>query len=131
MTANLSRHAFPVAIELVQVAALLWVLIRRRSMCPVLFVNFLLVIGVLLIVLPDLSGEIAYIREGEASELFDYKSTILTAFESVTFIASVIALRGLLLAKIVAWIGFAGNFALSFAAMLFLWTFEFKCCGYL
>jgi hypothetical protein len=32
---------------------------------------------VLYLVVPYLPGEIAFIREGEASELFDYKNTIL------------------------------------------------------
>ena len=119
------------AILLGQLAAAAWVLIRRRSMWPVLLVNLIGAAAVLWLVVPYLPGEIAYIREGEPTELSDYKNTILTAFEAVTLTASGFAWRGVLLGKIIAWIGFAGNFMLSLAAALFFMTFTFKCCGYL
>jgi hypothetical protein len=57
--------------------------------------------------------------------------TIWSSFELVTLVASALALRAWLPAKIVAWIGFAGNFLLSLLAGLFVLTFEFQCCGYL
>jgi hypothetical protein len=119
------------AILLGQLAAAAWVLVRRRSMWQVLLVNLICAAAVLYLVVPYLPGEIAFIREGEASELLDYKNTILTAFETVSLLASGFAWRGVLLGKIIAWIGFAGNFMLSLAAALFFMTFEFKCCGYL
>jgi hypothetical protein len=119
------------AILLGELASAGWVVVRRRGMWPVLLVNLLCAVGVLWLVVPYLPGEIAFIREGEASELFDYKSTILTAFETVTLLASGFAWRGMLLGNVLAWIGFAGNFALSLAAALFFMTFKFKCCGYL
>jgi hypothetical protein len=129
--ANTEFAATACTVVAIQVAAPLWVLIRRCRMWPVLLVNLLFVAAVLFVVLPYLPGEVAYIREGEASELFDYKNVILTAFESVTLLASVLAFCGVLLGKIVAWIGFGGNFALSILAIQFSLTFEFKCCGYL
>jgi hypothetical protein len=113
-----------VAIVLIELAALLWVLIRRRGMWPVLLVNLLWAAAVLNLVLPYLSGEIAYIREGEATELSDYKNTILTAFQTATLIASGFALWGLRSGKIVAWLGFAGNFVLSLGAAWFFLTFK-------
>jgi hypothetical protein len=119
------------AILLGQLAAAAWALVRRRSMWPVLLVNLICAAAVLYLVVPYLPGEIAFIREGEASELLDYKNTILTAFETIAVIASAFAWRGALLGKIIAWMGFAGNFMLSLAAALFFMTFEFKCCGYL
>jgi hypothetical protein len=119
------------AILLGQLAAAGWVLVRRRGMRPVLLVNLICAAAVLYLVVPYLPGEIAFIREGEANELFDYKNTILTAFETIAVIASVFAWRGVLVAKIIAWIRFAGNFILSLAAALFFMTFKFKCCGYL
>ena len=119
------------AILLGQLAAAGWVLVRRRGMRPVLLVNLLCAAAVLYLVVPYLPGEIAFIREGEASELFDYKNTILTAFETVSLIGSAFAWWGALWGKIIAWIGFAGNFILSLAAALFFMTFKFKCCGYL
>ena len=119
------------AILLGQLAAAGWVLVRRRGMRPVLLVNLLCAAAVLYLVLPYLRGEIAFIREGEASELFDYKNTILTVFETVSLIGSGFAWWGALWGKIIAWIGFAGNFMLSLVAALFFMTFKFKCCGYL
>jgi hypothetical protein len=114
-----------------QLAVAGWVLVRRRGMWPVLVVNLICAAAVLYLVVPYLPGEIAFIREGEASELFDYKNTILTAFEAIAVIGSAFAWRGVLLGKIIAWIGLAGNFMLSLAAALFFMTFKFKCCGYL
>jgi hypothetical protein len=114
-----------------QLAAAAWVAVRRRGMHPVLLVNLLCAVAVLLLVVPYLPGEVAFIREGEASELFDYRNTLLTVFETAALIASPFAWRGALLGKIVAWTGFAGNFLLSVAAALFFLTFKFKCCGYL
>jgi hypothetical protein len=129
----MSMEGIPVcaAILLGQLAAAGWVLVRRRGMGPVLLVNLLCAAAVLYLVVPYLPGEIAFIREGEASELLDYKNTILTAFETTAVIGSAFAWRGALLGKIIAWIGFAGNFMLSLAAALFFMTFTFKCCGYL
>jgi len=122
------------AILLGQLAAAGWVLVRRRGMRPVLLVNLLCAVAVLYLVVPYLPGEIAFIRKGEASEaseLFDYKNTILAAFETISLIGSAFAWWGALWGKIIAWIGFTGNFILSLAAALFFMTFKFKCCGYL
>lgn len=119
------------ALAVAQLAVLAWVLVRHRGMRPILIVNLLFAVGILLFVLEYLPGEIAYIREGEASELFDYKNTILTAFAAIMLIASAFAWRGVLLGKVIAWLCFAGDFVLSLAAALFFLTFKFKCCGYL
>ena len=119
------------AILLGQLGAAGWVLVRRRGMRPVLLVNLLCAAAVLYLVMPYLPGEITFIREGEASELFDYKNTILAVFETIAVIASAFAWCGALWGKIIAWIGFAGNFVLSLVAALFFMTFKFKCCGYL
>ncbi len=119
------------AILLGQLAAAGWVLVRRRGMRPVLLVNLICAVAVLYLVVPYLPGEIAFIRGGETSELFDYKNTILTAFETVLLLGSAFAWCGALLGKVIAWIGFAGNFMLSLAAALCFMTFKFKCCGYL
>jgi hypothetical protein len=119
------------AILLGQLAVAGWVLVRWRGMRPVLLINLICAAAVLYLVVPYLPDEIAFIREGEASELFDYKNTILTAFELVSLIGSAFARWGVLWGKIIAWIGFAVNFVLSLAAALFFMTFKFKCCGYL
>jgi hypothetical protein len=116
---------------LAQVAVLVWVLVRRRGMRPILIVNLLFAAAVLILVVPQLPEELRYILAGEASEPFDCKNTILTAVELTTLGASVLAWCGFFAGKIVAWIGFAGDFALSLLAALFVATFQFKCCGYL
>jgi hypothetical protein len=124
-------NAMVVAIPTAEAAVALWVLVRRRGMAPVLVVNLLLAVAVLIFVLSYLPDEIADIRAGDATELFDYKNSILTVFELVTLIASAVAFRGGVAAKTFAWIGFAGNFALSVLVVQFALTLEFKCCGYL
>ena len=118
-------------ILLAQAAVFGWVLVRRRSMRPVLVVNLLFALGILVFVWPYLPSEVVYIWHGGAAELFDYKNSILTAFALATLAAAVSAWRGWRPAKIVAWVGFAGNFALSLMALQFVLTFKFKCCGYL
>jgi hypothetical protein len=112
------------AILLIQLAAVAWIVARRRGMRPVLLINLFLGALVLWSVVPYLPGEVAYIREGEATELFDYKNSILTTFEGVTLIASGFAFWGFLSGKIVAWLGFAGNFVLSLGAAWFFLTFK-------
>jgi hypothetical protein len=112
------------AILLIQLAAVAWIVARRRGMRPVLLINLFLGALVLWSVVPYLPGEVAYIREGEATELFDYKNSNLTTFEGVTLIASGFAFWGFLSGKIVAWLGFAGNFVLSLGAAWFFLTFK-------
>ena len=110
-------------------ALVLWVVLRRRGMWPVLGVNFVFAVGVLWSVVSSVPSEIAFAWSDPDSGWFDYKNTILTVFETVILLASLLAFSGLRAAKIVAWLGFAGNFGL----MVFVLTlkFEFKCCGYL
>jgi len=119
------------AVVLGQAAAAAWVIVRRRGMWPVLLVNLVCAAAVLIFVLPYLPGEVAYFREEPTSDPFDYKNSILTVFEAITVSASAFAFFGFIAGKIVAWIGFAGNFVLGIVAALFFLTFEFKCCGYL
>lgn len=113
----------------VHLALVLWVVYRRRGMRPVLIVNLVFASWVLWSVAANVPHEIAFAWSDPDSGWFDYKDTILTAFETPTFLASLLAFRGLTAAKIVAWLGFAGNFAISVWALTL--TFEFKCCGYL
>jgi len=128
---NTELEVLDIAVALAQPSALLWVIIRRRGMRPILIANLLFGVAVFAFVWPYLPAELAYIRAGEASELFDYKNAILTVFEIVTLLGSAFAWRGVPAGKIVAWIGFCGNVLLSLLAVLFTLTFKFKCCGYL
>ena len=128
---NEALKAVTVAVVLAQLGVLLWVLIRRRGMRAVLVVNLMFAVGILWSVAAYVPSEVIFARSDPDSDWFDYKNTILTVFEAVTFSASLLAFRVAAAAKIVTWAGFAGNFALSLLAALFALTFEFKCCGYL
>ena len=128
---NLQLQIVTGAVVAAQVTVALWVLIRRRGMWPALVVNLVFAAGVLLSVAPYVASEITFAWSDPDADVMDYKNTVLTGFETVTALASLIAFRGLLAAKVIAWLGFAGNFVLSLLALLFALTFEFKCCGYL
>jgi hypothetical protein len=128
---NLQLQIVTCAIVAAQLGVVLWVLLRRRGMWPALIVNFVFAAGVLWSVAPYVGSEVAFAWSDPDSDWFDYKNTILTVFEGVTVLASLLAFRGPVAARIIAWLGFAGNFALSLAAAVLAFTFEFKCCGYL
>jgi hypothetical protein len=128
---NFELQIVTCAVVAVQLAVVAWVLVWRRGIWPALIVNFVFAVGVLRSVVTFVPGEITFAWSDPDSDLFDYKNTILTGFEAVTIFASLLAFRDLLGARIVAWLGFAGNFALSLFAAWFALFFEFKCCGYL
>jgi hypothetical protein len=115
---NQALDALAIAVVLTQLTVLLWVLIRRRGMRPVLAVNILFALGMLI-------GASQLIREEP------FLGLSLCVAELVVLTGSAFGFRGWLSAKIIAWIGFAVHFTLSLAVMLFVLTFEFKCCGYL
>jgi hypothetical protein len=128
---NLQLQIVTCAVVAAQLGVVLWVLVRRRGMRPALVVNFVFAAGVLWSAAPYVVSEVTFALSDPDSDLLDYKNTVLTGFEGVTVLASLLAFRGPVAARVVAWLGFAGNFALSLAAALFALTFEFKCCGYL
>jgi len=111
-------------ILLVQLLTAVWVVVRRRSMLPVLLINLLVAVAVLTTVLPYLPDQVAYIRSGATTEFPDYVGVILTVFEGVTLIASAFAFWGFVAGKIVAWLAFGGNFLLSLGAAWFFLTFR-------
>jgi hypothetical protein len=115
---NATLDALVIAVALAQLAVLLWVLVRRRGIRPVLAVNILFALGMLI-------GAGQLIREEPSLGLS------LCVAELVVLAGSALGFRGWLSAKIIAWIGFAVHFTLSLATLLFVLTFEFKCCGYL
>jgi hypothetical protein len=114
---NETLKALVIVLAVVQFVALLWVL---------LFAAIALIFAG-----PQIPREIELARMGAIDRLIEFKATLWSLFELVALIASAIAFRGGLSAKTVAWIGFAGNFALSVLAALIAQTFEFKCCGHL
>jgi hypothetical protein len=80
------------AVALAHLAVLLWVLIRRRGIKPVLVINLLVAVAVLIFVMRQLPDEIRWFRSGVPTELFDYKMSIVSSFELMTLIASASAL---------------------------------------
>jgi len=100
-------------------------------MHPILIVNLLFAALELFFVAPQLPQELIDARAGGSTDWFDYKVTIWSSFELVTLIASAFAWGGFPPAKIVAWMGFAGNFALSLVAMLSILRLAVKWRGYL
>ena len=110
-------------------ALVIWVVRRRRGIRPILAANLVIAGGILWSVASSLPSEIAFAWSDPDSGWFDWKYTIVTAFETAVVLASLVAFFGRRAAKIIAWLGFAGNLAL----MVFVLTlkFEFKCCGYL
>jgi hypothetical protein len=99
-------------------------------MRPVLVVNLIFAGAVVIFVGAQVPHEFELARQGAINELLEFKATIWSVCELVVLAASLFAFRGGLMARI-AWLGFAGNFAPSLLAALFVLTFEFKCCGLL
>jgi len=128
---NFQLQSATVGFIAAQLAVFLWVIIRRRGIRPVLIVNLLFAAGILWSVAGYVPGEVSFAWSDPDSDLFDYKNTIMAAFEGAVLLASPIVFWNVTVAKIAAWIGFAGNFALSLFAVWFSFFFEFKCCGYL
>ena len=119
-------HALGIANPLAQFVLLLWVLVRGRGMGPLLVVNLLFAALELYFVAPQVPQELSIARSWGSTDWADYKMTIWSAFELATFVASALAWGGFVLAKIVAWVGFAGNFALSLVTMLSIIKFAIR-----
>lgn len=117
------------AVVVAHLALVSWVVLRRRGMRPVLVVNVVFACWVLWLVAASAPSEFAFAWSDPDAGWFDYKDTILTIFETVTLVASLLAFRRQTAAKIVAWLGFAGNLGVSVFVLTL--TFKFKCCGYL
>jgi hypothetical protein len=52
-------------------------------------------------------------------------------FELVVLVGAGLRLRGRRVPGIVIWSGFAINFCFSLLVLVYAFTFEFRCCGYL
>jgi hypothetical protein len=123
------------AVALAHTGVLVWALTRRqdaRSLHAMLTLNLVFAGALLFYVIPLLSKVLALPRSSEwRGDVLDFKGLIWCAFELVTAFSSAVAFWGWLPAKILAWLGFAGNFVLSVLAVLFALASRFKCCGYL
>jgi hypothetical protein len=93
--------------------------------------NLVFSAGVLAPVLPLVPQEIVDLRAAVQIDALDYKFSILSLIELAVFLQAAITLFWRPMPKVLIWLGFAANFGLSLLALIFAFTFEFRCCGYL
>jgi hypothetical protein len=118
-------------VSLAQVVALLYALFAPRGMWVVLLINLLFGAAVLIYLAPSVPVEWSHVASGEASELVDYKVPLVCLFELVVLVAAGLRLCGRRVPGAVIWSGFAINFCFSLLVLVYAFTFEFRCCGYL
>jgi hypothetical protein len=80
---------------------------------------------------PSLREESSRLVSGEASDFLDYKVPLVCLFELVVLVGAGLRLCGRCVPGIVIWSGFAINFYFSLLVLVYAFTFEFRCCGYL
>jgi hypothetical protein len=128
---NLTFQIIIVLICLAQLAALIWGVVPRGSRSGVLIVNLVLSVGVLYFLWPYLRPEIAEALAAPETDIWNYKTSIITVVELVVFVTTVRAIAGRHVPAWLIWAGFAAN--LLFSALVFVYAFfvEFPCCGLL
>ena len=120
-----------VAICLVQLAALIWAVVPRGKRSGVLVVNLLYSAGVLYLLWPYLLPEIAEAISATETDIFDYKTSIITATELAVLVSALLALARRRVPAALIWCGFAANIVLSALVFFYAFFVEFRCCGYL
>jgi hypothetical protein len=131
---SMSNEALQTAVAglfLAQLAALIWALVPRGRMWGVLVVNLLLSAGVLVYAVPLLPQEIAYLASASTTEWLDYNGIGLCLIELAVLVSAALAIGRLRVPLALIWLGFAVNFVFTLFAVIFAFTFEFRCCGYL
>jgi hypothetical protein len=132
--AAMSNSVFQVtvaAVTLAQIGALLCALLVRRGTRAILVTNLVIAGAVLVYWLPRLPVELSGIASRESSDILDNKVPLLCLFELALLIVSGLGLAGIRVPAVIVWVGFAANFAASLLFLVFAFTFEFRCCGYL
>jgi hypothetical protein len=126
--------ALLMAVALAHAGVFVWALARRgesRRLHAMLTLNLLFAAMMLFYVIPLFSKVLLLPHLGEEPGGFlDFKGLFWCLFELVTAISSAAAFWGRRPAKILAWLGFAENFAFSAFAVLFALAFKLKCCGF-
>lgn len=128
---NLTFQIVIVLICLAQLAALTWGVVPRGSRSGVLIVNLVLSVGVLYFLWPYLRPEIAEALAAPETDIWNYKTSIITVVELVVFVTTVRAIAGRHVPAWLIWAGFAANFLLSALVFVYAFFVEFPCCGLL
>jgi hypothetical protein len=132
--AAMSNSVFQIAVTAVtpaQLAVLLCALLVPRGTRAVLVANLVIAGGVLIYWLPSLPSELSGIASRASSDILDYGPLLVCLFELGVSVVSGLALAGIRVPAAAAWLGFAVNFTASLLFLVFAFTFEFRCCGYL
>jgi hypothetical protein len=128
---NLTFQIIIVLICLAQLAALIWGVVPRGSRSGVLIVNLVLSVGVLYFLWPYLRPEIAEALAAPETDIWNYKTSIITVVELVVFVTTVRAIAGRHVPAWLIWAGFAANLLLSALVFVYAFFVEFPCCGLL
>ena len=128
---NLTFQIIIVLVCLAQLAALIWGVVPRGSRSGVLAVNLLLSVGVLYFLWPYLRPEIAEALSSPETDIWGYKTSIITLVELVVFVTTVRAIAGRYVPAALIWAGFAANLLLSALVFVYAFFVEFPCCGLL
>ena len=91
---NLTFQIIVVLVCLAQLAALIWGVVPRGSRSGVLAVNLLLSVGALYFLWPYLRPEIAEALASPETDIWGYKTSIITLVELVVFVTTVRAIAG-------------------------------------
>ena len=128
---NLTFQIIVVLVCLAQLAALIWGVEPRGSRSGVLAVNLLLSVGALYFLWPYLRPEIAEALASPETDIWGYKTSIITLVELVVFVTTVRAIAGRYVPAALIWAGFAANLLLSLLVFVYAFFVEFPCCGLL
>jgi hypothetical protein len=122
-----------VAVTLAHLCALISALVWRAAIGMVMAVNILFGSGVLVYWAIHLPTEIRFLISARSTEIVDYKTVVFCLIEIGVLLSAAFGLfrKRALIAVVMIWIGFATNFTVSVLALVFVLTFNFRCCGYL
>lgn len=134
----MSNQPFRIAVATLcaaELAALIWALLPRGRRYGLYAVNTVSSALALLVLLPELPGEINSLMTVERGiggvGLDDCKTSLLCAVEIVILVSAGLGLIARRVPRLLVWLGFTVNAALSALAFVYAFFVEFRCCGYL
>ena len=122
-----------IALALAHLGALISALVLRSGVHAVMVINILFASGVLAYWAIHVPREIRFSISVGSTEIVDYKTVVFCLIEVGALLSAALGLfrKRAPAVLLMIWIGFGINFALSILALVFVVTFEFRCCGYL